>query len=226
MKKLILGLVVCAVIAAPAAAHITIDWEHNAYGTYTLYDFTGGPGPGNGDGPFSIPYDLWKTNIQGIGTPLPAIASCTYPDEFMNGWYDGYVYGKHDVHISIPRIPNLENPDLYKLVQVEIVYWVGDTGGLDSDSISILVPAGNVSLVQDPDDNIRDLGNGFYDVTFTWKVWPQPAWEAISFVLLGSNGITAESVEVATVCIPAPGAILLGSIGVALVGWLRRRRSL
>jgi hypothetical protein len=95
------------------------------------------------------------------------------------------------------------------------------TAGFSADSDSPVQPNGvnpnewlgitfNLQPVKAFDDVISDLASG--ELRIGIKVQGFANGGSESFV---NNGI-----------IPAPGAIMLGSIGAALVGWLRRRRML
>jgi len=59
-----------------------------------------------------------------------------------------------------------------------------------------------------------------------WGVIETAGINTITFNASGGPNIGFDAVSYGGAVIPAPGAILLGSIGVALVGWLRRKRTL
>ena len=228
MKKLIVVWVLVGFMVVPALtmANITIlDQYAGAPYTRAKWEFTTGVSQSwPGFHYESVEPELWESNYDTSGNGSPSADVYLYPEGTgYTDWYAPGVFHAHQIGVSL-YVPNLYNERLTKLVQVEAVYQVcadSPYGGLiDWD---LYPSSGYAQLIGDP--NVTGTKGSMQDVTITWRINPQPDYEYIDLFFVDS-GVYLDSVEVATVCIPAPGAVLLGSIGVTLVGWLRRRRTL
>jgi|GEM_PF-1649620 len=173
----------------------------------------------------------WITEPEEVDNPVPQGVVAIIGAESGLRWEgdndNGTFYG-NDIRVAV-KLDNYED-GIFKVMWFDIgasaapinFSWVAHDGGvLTFDYQPIYDPC-------QPAD-------------FGLLIWPNPAWEEIHFTIPGQylpdgptgapdgqSGAWLDYIHVDTICyqIPAPGAILLGSIGVGFVGWLRRRRSL
>jgi hypothetical protein len=180
--------------------------------------------------PTSLADGLYLAGSPGIIST--AYGDISYVGEIRNsGDQDlaGKVFDVQNWDDPDPRNASLDFSDIFVKHPTYAIRSVTFSYGGNADVITVEAWDGSStlldSLVNAPTDDgdpigpvTLDAGLGNSIAKLTWYD-PVGSNSQIKYDLASLNGITLE-------VIPAPGAILLGSIGVGFVGWLRRRRTL
>ncbi len=215
MKGLVLGLLTCALMATPALASPTIEFA--AEGTGGWYY----------DGSVTLSFTQTVLVTKGMDSSLDALvgARVYIPDLTVGGIPDP-PYTVTPVGAGTITITSNDGLTTYLTGTLGLgdLETAGSTGVLYTeimgDITGITVTAAGQALGSSALDTIYNNPSSSMDFELSLQ------GAGMRFEDMLDTGTPKHDGFSGAMTIPAPGAILLGSIGVSLVGWLRRRRSL